>query len=78
MRDCVHISCACINWQGVDPAQKLGRVGQPSLTRHTATEQQLRYKALVRFQTHEEACRAVRERQGGYLLNLPVTLRVLP
>ena len=29
-------------------------------------------------QTHEEACRAVREKYGGYICQLPVTLRVLP
>ena len=68
----------CCTWQGLEPSQKLGRVGTPSTSRHTPTDKQQRYKALVRFQTHEEACRAVRERQGGYLLNLPVTIRVLP
>ena len=29
-------------------------------------------------QTHEEACRAVREKYGGYICQLPITLRVLP
>jgi len=30
------------------------------------------------LQTHEEACRAVREKYGGYICQLPITLRVLP
>lgn len=63
--------------QGSD-SQRMGKVGSSSVSRQTAQDKQLRFKALIRFQSHEEACRAVRERQGGYLLNLPVTLRVLP
>ena len=64
--------------QSSEGNRKLGKVGSPTITRHTAAEKQIRHKALIRFQCHEEACRAVRERQGGHLLNLPITLRVLP
>ena len=34
-------------------------------------------RAVVRFARMEEAHRALREKQGGYVLNAPVTLRVL-
>lgn len=34
-------------------------------------------RAVVRFTCTEEAHRAVREKQGGFLLNAPITLRVL-
>ena len=34
-------------------------------------------RAVVRFSRMEEAHRALREKQGGYVLNAPVTLRVL-
>ncbi len=33
---------------------------------------------LLPAQSHEEACRAVREKYGGFICQLPVTLRVLP
>jgi hypothetical protein len=34
-------------------------------------------RAVVRFDRTEEAHRALREKQGGYVLNAPVVLRVL-
>ncbi len=48
------------------------------VTRHTPAEDQVMYRAIVHFETPEEAQRAVREKSGQYILNFPADIRVLP
>ena len=72
------------------PSQKAchGRTQEPGeedksrtfnvVKRGTPPSQQTLFRALIRFESQEEASRAVRERDGCFMLNLPVTVRVVP